>query len=238
MKNVLVIAAHPDDEVLGCGGTIASHIRRGDRVDVLILAEGATSRDMRRNPDHRKAELSALAKYAQAAADILGTSSLTLQNLPDNRFDSLDLLDIVKLVESRLSTIRPDTVYTHHSGDVNIDHRRIHEAVVTACRPYPGQSVRTLLFFEVQSSTEWQVPHSAPAFVPDWFVDISATLETKTAALQAYADEMRPWPHSRSIEAVEHLARWRGSIIGCAAAEAFVLGRHISKDRGHERDQY
>ena len=118
-------------------------------------------------------------------------------------------------------------VYSHWIGDVNIDHRRIHEAVVAACRPQPGHPVESLLFFEVASSTEWQTPGSAPAFQPNWFVDISATLDTKLAALAAYQAELRDWPHPRSTRGVEHLARWRGSTVGCEAAEAFVLGRHL-----------
>ncbi|MDD2367415.1 MAG: PIG-L family deacetylase [Desulfuromonadaceae bacterium] len=227
MKKVLVVAAHPDDEVLGCGGTIASHTRAGDEVHVVILAEGVTSRDGVRVREDRNEELSELAKAAHTANEILGVSSLTLHNLPDNRLDSVDLLDLVKLVEGCIQAIKPDILYTHHVGDVNIDHRRIHEAVIAATRPQPGQSVKTLLFFEVQSSTEWQPPGSAAVFAPNWFVDITSTLCQKMDALKVYKSEMREWPHSRSTEAVEFLARWRGSSIGHEAAEAFVLGRQI-----------
>ncbi|MDD2367118.1 MAG: PIG-L family deacetylase [Desulfuromonadaceae bacterium] len=227
MKKVLVVAAHPDDEVLGCGGTIARHTNTGDEVHVIILAEGITSRDKVRMREDRNGELSELAKAAHTANEILGVKSLTIHNLPDNRLDSVDLLDLVKLVEGCIQTIKPDILYTHHVGDVNIDHRRIHEAVVTATRPQPGQTVKTLLFFEVQSSTEWQPPGSAQAFVPNWFIDISLTLELKMKALTVYETEMRLWPHSRSCRAVEHLARWRGAIVGCQAAEAFILGRQI-----------
>lgn len=227
MKKILVVAAHPDDEVLGCGGTIATHTKAGDEVHVVILAEGVTSRDEVRVREDRNEELSELAKAAHTANEILGVSSLTLHNLPDNRLDSVDLLDLVKLVEGCIQAIKPDILYTHHIGDVNIDHRRIHEAVVTATRPQPGQTVKTLLFFEVQSSTEWQPPGSAQAFVPNWFVDISSALESKMNALAAYETEMRLWPHSRSCKAVEYLARWRGATVGCQAAEAFILGRQI-----------
>lgn len=125
-----------------------------------------------------------------------------------------------------MERIRPAIVYTHHGGDLNVDHQIVHRAVVTACRPLPGSVLETLLFFEVPSSTEWQAGDAAQAFVPDWFVDASATLSLKLKALRAYASEMRPWPHSRSLEAVEHLARWRGACAGWKAAEAFQLGRH------------
>ena len=224
---VAVIVAHPDDEVLGCGATIARHSMIGDEVHVAILAEGVTSRDKVRERQQRGFELSELACAAHAANKILGVNTLTLHDFPDNRLDSIDLLEIVKWIEGYIHKIQPDVIYTHHIGDVNIDHRRIHEAVVTASRPQPGQIVKTLLFFEVQSSTEWQAPGSAPAFIPNWFVDISSTLALKIEALAAYKTEMRNWPHARSYEAVDHLARWRGATIGCDAAEAFVLGRQI-----------
>lgn len=227
MKNILVIAAHPDDEVLGCGATIVRHAEAGDKIHVVILAEGITSRDNVRVRENHSIQLSELAKAAHTANEILGVHSLNLHDLPDNRLDTVDLLKIVKLIEDYVGTIRPDILYTHHAGDVNIDHRRIHEAVIAATRPLPGQSVKTLLFFEVQSSTEWQPPGSAQPFSPNWFVDVSSTLAHKMRALAVYKNEMRPWPHARSFEAVEHLARWRGATIGCEAAEAFVLGRQI-----------
>lgn len=227
MKKVLVVAAHPDDEVLGCGATIAKHAEAGDEVHVVILAEGVTSRDKVRQRTNHTTELSELANTAHTANKILGVKSLSLHDLPDNRLDSVDLLDIVKMIENSVQSLKPDILYTHHVGDVNIDHRRIHDAVITATRPQPGQSVKTLLFFEVQSSTEWQPPGSAPPFAPNWFVDVSLTLELKMKALAAYTMEMRDWPHARSCEAVEYLARWRGASVGCDAAEAFVLGRQI-----------
>ncbi|HHT9112413.1 MAG: PIG-L family deacetylase [Planctomycetes bacterium] len=226
-KKILVIAAHPDDEVLGCGATIAKHATMGDEVHVVILAEGVTSRDERRDPKGRKSDLSELSKAAHSANKILGVKSLTLHDFPDNRMDSLDRLEVIKVVERFIDKYRPETVYTHHAGDVNIDHKVIHEAVVTACRPTPSQPVKTLLLFEVLSSTEWQIPGSASWFMPNWFIDVSTTIDAKLQALKAYRSEMRPWPHARSIEAVTHLAKSRGASIGTEAAEAFALGRNI-----------
>lgn len=228
MKKILVIAAHPDDEILGCGGSIAKHVLHGDEVYIAIIAEGATSRDEKRDVSRRDYELSELAKAANAVKDLLGVESLTLHRLPDNRLDSIDLLDVIKLIESHLDMVRPEIVYTHHAGDLNIDHRRIHDAVVTACRPVPSQSVKTLLFFEVQSSTEWNGHGSFTPFTPNWYVDVSDTLALKMKALDIYQVEMRPWPHARSLKAAEYLARWRGSTIGVAAAEAFICGRHVA----------
>jgi LmbE family N-acetylglucosaminyl deacetylase len=226
--NTLVIAAHPDDEVLGCGGTIARLAGEGHTVHVVILAEGLTSRGAQRDRATHQSELSALASVARHAGKILGAASVELLDFPDNRMDSIDRLDIVKVVENLIARHRPHSVFTHHIGDVNIDHRRIHEAVITACRPQPGHCVRRLLFFEVASSTEWQPPGSAAPFLPSVFIDISATLQAKLAALAAYEREIRPWPHPRSLQAVEHLARWRGATVGVAAAEAFVMGREIT----------
>ena len=226
-QSILVVAAHPDDEVLGCGGTIARHADAGDRVQVLIVAEGATSRQPHRDRAQANSALSALAQAAQEAGSVLGANSVELLDLPDNRLDSLDRLDLIKQIELRVAHYEPQVVYVHHSGDVNVDHRRLHEAVVVACRPTPGHCVKRLLSFEVASSTEWQTPGSAPAFQPNWFVNISAQWQRKHEALEAYASEMRPWPHARSLAAVEHLARWRGSQVGVDAAEAFCLLRNL-----------
>lgn len=228
MDSVMVVAAHPDDEVLGCGGTIARHADAGDQVQVLIVAEGATSRQQQRDQGQATEELSALALAAQQAGAILGAQGVELLDLPDNRLDSLARLDLIKRIEERITRHQPQVVYVHHAGDVNVDHRRLHEAVVTACRPTPGHPVRRLLSFEVASSTEWQPPGSAPAFQPNWFVDIAAQWPRKREALVAYASEMRPWPHARSIVALEHLARWRGAQVGVKAAEAFCLLRQLA----------
>ena len=227
MNQVLVVAAHPDDEVLGCGGTIARHVNSGDQVQVLIFAEGATSRQQERDRAQVRDKLSALAKAAQTAGSILGAAGVELLDLPDNRLDSLDRLDLIQRIEECVERHQPKCVYVHHAGDVNVDHRRLHEAVVTACRPTPGHVVKRLLSFEVASSTEWQPPGSAQAFQPNWFVDISDQWERKREALLAYSSEMRYWPHARSLEAVEHLARWRGAQVGVEAAEAFCLLRQL-----------
>ena len=227
LNRVLVVAAHPDDEVLGCGGTIARHADAGDQVHVLIVAEGATSRLQKRDRLQADEELSTLAQSAQRAGSILGAAGVELLDLPDNRLDSLDRLDVIKRIEQRIDRHQPQVVYIHHAGDLNVDHRRLHEAVVTACRPTPGHPVKRLLSFEVASSTEWQPPGSASAFQPNWFVDISAQWQRKREALEAYISEMRPWPHARSFKSVEHLACWRGAQVGVESAEAFCLLRQL-----------
>ncbi|MBT5855616.1 PIG-L family deacetylase [bacterium] len=226
-QNVLVISAHPDDEVLGAGGTMAKHILAGDNVTSVILAEGMTSRDVTRDRDNREDDIAALRIASQKAHDALGVTDFHLHDFPDNRMDSVDLLDVVKIVEDYVEKTQATIVYSHHRGDVNIDHHQIHDAVVTACRPLPGSTVKKLLFFQIASSTEWRPPGSSNGFLPNYFVDISNTLDKKITALEAYSVEMRPWPHTRSIKAVTHLAHWNGATVGVDAAEAFILGRDI-----------
>jgi LmbE family N-acetylglucosaminyl deacetylase len=228
-RTVLVIAAHPDDEILGCGATMALHASKGDAVHILILGEGATSRGNSSTRHQFAGVLDKLRNAARKAAVTVGAKSVEFGNLPDNRFDSLALLDIVKIVEQAVTRLRPSIVYTHHSSDVNVDHRLTRDAVVTACRAMPGSTVETVLFFEIASSTEWQMPDLQHTFAPNWFVNVTSTAARKLQALRAYGMEMRPWPHPRSFKAVEHQLRWRGASVGVDAAEAFVLGRRIEK---------
>ncbi len=225
-EQVLVVAAHPDDDVLGCGGTILKLINQGASINVLFMADGFSSRGRAHTVD--KKLLNERRKAARQACKILGTASASFCNFPDNRMDTVAMLNIIKSIESMIAKHRPDTVITHHAGDVNIDHRITHHAVIAACRPQCGNPVRKLLFFETPSSTEWQPPDHGLAFTPNWFVDISEFLDRKLSALIVYKSEMRPWPHPRSREGVEYLARWRGACIGVDAAEAFMLGRQIS----------
>ena len=225
-KSTLIIAAHPDDEVLGCGGTIAKLANENVLVNVAFLADGVFSRES--GQKDQQIEVKDRRAAAQQACNILGVKSVSFGDFPDNKMDVSPLLDIVKAIEELISKHQPDTLFTHHCGDVNIDHRRIHEAVVAACRPQNGHPVKKLLSFEIASSTEWQLPYSAPPFLPNYFVDISTTLYKKLAALDLYAKELRPWPHPRSRRAVEHLAHWRGSTVGVEAAEAFILGRQLA----------
>jgi LmbE family N-acetylglucosaminyl deacetylase len=226
----MVLAAHPDDEVLGVGGTIARHAASGDAVHVVVAAEGATARDASRDPLARQSEIESLQSASRAAAGELGAASVRFLGFPDNRCDSVDLLDLTKAVESVIAELRPDTVYVHHAGDVNIDHRRLHEAAITACRPEPRHPVLRLLSFETPSSTEWSPPGTLPSFQPSVFVDISRYWPKKLAALQSYRQEMRPWPHARSVAAVEHLGRWRGASAGVEMAEAFMSLREIVRE--------
>lgn len=226
-KHVLVVAAHPDDEVLGVGGTILRHTDQGDRVRILIMAEGLTSRAGQRDVDQFHVALEELHDKAKKVGDILGAENVQLFNFPDNRMDGRELLDVVKAVEGEVDQFLPDVVYTHHAGDVNVDHTYTHNAVVTACRSLPGQCVKELYFFETPSSTEWQMQTADKVFLPNMYVDIAEMFSKKMQALELYESEMRDYPHSRSYKAVEILARYRGYAAGIALAEAFSVGRII-----------
>lgn len=227
--SVLVVAAHPDDEILGCGGTIARHRRAGDDVTVLIMADGVSSRGAGSDAVKERQQ------SARHANEILGVNEVTLLSYPDNRMDATPLLDVVQAIEQVMARCSPTVVYTHHAGDVNIDHVRTHEAVLAACRPQPGHTACLLLFFETPSSTEWRPAGSSAMFAPNWFTDISDTLESKLEAMRAYGCELREFPHPRSLAAIEHLARWRGASSGLAAAEAFELGRLVVRGHGVTR---
>jgi LmbE family N-acetylglucosaminyl deacetylase len=219
IERVLAVVAHPDDEVLGCGGALARHAIAGQSVQVMILGTGITARG-----NEQPGWVDALRRAAVLASCEIG-SNVTVHNLPDQRFDSLDLLDIVRLIEAKVAEYKPEVVYTHHSGDLNRDHRITHEAVLVACRPVgDGGCVKRILGCETLSSTEWGMD----PFWPSVFVGIAGEPFTrKSKALGCYGSEMRPFPHSRSMECVEALAKLRGAQAGITAAEAFQLVREV-----------
>jgi len=222
---VLVVAAHPDDEVLGCGGTITRLSQEGHKVYIAILGEGITSRcQQQREAD--QAQVKALHACSQQVAELLRVKDLFLYNLPDNRFDTVPLLEVIKIVEELIQRLQPQVIYTHHGGDLNIDHVVVHRAVLTATRPVAGCPVKEIYAFEVPSSTDWAFEQFQP-FQPNIFMDISATLETKLKAMELYESEVRQFPHPRSPEALRAVARHWGSVVGCEAAEAFELIRAV-----------
>ena len=222
----LAIVAHPDDEVLAFGGTIRRLAAEGHEVTIAILGEGLTSRLASRDEADPNS-LKALDSHALKAANILGAQHLIRRNLPDNRFDSLVLLDVVKVVEEILEEATPEVIYTHHPGDLNVDHRVVFQAVATATRPMEGQRVHSLYAGEIASSTEWAFQRIEPVFRPNTFVDITESLDAKISAMQAYESEARTFPHPRSPEVLRAIARRWGSTVGCAAAEALELIRGI-----------
>jgi len=224
--NVLVIAAHPDDELLGCGGTAARLAKEGHSVYMSILGEGITSRGTNREEADPGA-VKELKGCSQRVADLLGVKELSLHGLPDNRFDSLHLLDVIKIVEGLIDRWKPSAIYTHHGGDLNVDHQVVSRAVLTATRPVEGHAVRELYMFEVASSTEWAFQQFAPAFRPNVFVDIEDTLALKIEGMRLYESEAREFPHPRSSTALTAIAQRWGSVVGKKAAEAFEAVRLI-----------
>jgi LmbE family N-acetylglucosaminyl deacetylase len=224
---VLVVAAHPDDEILGCGATAARMVQEGHEVCFAILGEGMTSRHGMREAADAAAKLSLLHQHARAAGKKVGVKEVFLHHLPDNRLDTVPLLEVVKLVEDLVDRLKPEVIYTHHGGDLNVDHGVIHRAVLTATRPVSGQPVREIYAFEVPSSTEWAFQRIEPVFRPNVFLDVAATLEIKIAAMACYESETRAFPHPRSPEALRAIAARWGSVTGFAAAEAFELIRSV-----------
>ena len=225
-ERVLAVVAHADDEVLGCGGTLAVHSSKGHDVRVLVIADGVSSRSTG-NHDLDQESINERQQHARTAASILGISDVVFCGYPDNQLDTVPMLEIVKTIESFLNVFPANTVYTHHSGDLNVDHRITSQAVITATRPVPNSSVKSLFSFEVPSSTEWQFAKVAESFNPNYYVDISETLHRKISALSAYKYEVKGPPHPRSSDVCDHLARWRGSNVGLVAAEAFTLLRGV-----------
>lgn len=225
-RTILVVAAHPDDEVLGCGGTAARLAGAGDAVHIAILGEGITSRySNREHADPR--EMDALHARSRQAGRLIGAREVHSYRLPDNRFDTAPLLEIVKILEDLIQTLRPEVVFTQHGGDLNIDHVQTFRAVLTATRPLAGSPIKTVYAYEVPSSTEWAFGQFAPAFHPNVFVDIGSTLESKIAAMQTYESEAREFPHPRSPRALRATAEHWGSVAGLPAAEAFELVRGV-----------
>lgn len=215
---VLVVAAHPDDEVLGAGGTLAKHVGAGDEVRAVVVSEGATSR----YPDEL---VDGLRAAGTRSADTIGFERIEFLGLPDQRLDGVPLLEVTQLLEPIVTDFRPQVVYTHAAVDVNTDHGVVARAAWTACRPYAAPWVELFASFETPSSTEWAWPTADAAFLPNHFVDVSATLERKLAAMACYDEELRDYPHPRSLRALSERAAYWGSHIGVAAAEPFVILR-------------
>jgi LmbE family N-acetylglucosaminyl deacetylase len=222
MKIVLVVAAHSDDEALGCAGTIAKHVASGDKVHVLFMTDGISSRHV---VNHKMVERERQ-NSAQKAAAILGTTSIQTLNFPDNKMDSVPLLDITQVLEEVILKIQPEIIYTHHVGDLNVDHQITSKAVMTACRPQPDFCVKEIYVFEVLSSTEWNTP-GVEFFSPNVFIDITDYIDLKKQVLEVYSEEMRQSPHSRSVDNALRLNALRGNSVGVDYAEAFELIRMI-----------
>ncbi len=226
-EKILVIVAHADDEAIGCGGTLIKHNDNGDEIRIIYMTDGVGARSnniIDKETLVRQKRLSA----QQQACQQLNVSKYYNFDFPDNRMDQVDLIEVTQVIESIINEFKPTVIYTHHGGDLNIDHRIVHQAVLTACRPQPNSSVKQILSFEVNSSTEWASTSMSSPFLPNYFVDISKYQEEKQQLLEKYQEEMKPYPHSRSIKAINYLNKVRGSAVGVGSAEAFMLIRAIN----------
>jgi N-acetylglucosamine malate deacetylase 1 len=218
--NILVIATHPDDEVLGCGGAIARHVARGDRVEVAIVTRGAPEL-------YSEDQVNALRKELHAAHSILGVSVAHFLDFPAPKLDQVPQHELADSLAARIREYQPEAVYIPHRGDLHSDHRAVFQSALVACRPIGKPSIRRLLSYETLSETEWSAPIGEEAFLPNVFIDIADFLEKKKQAMAAYRSQLKEFPHPRSLQSVESLARLRGGTAGFRAAEAFQLIREL-----------
>ncbi|RCK33583.1 PIG-L deacetylase family protein [Thalassospira xiamenensis] len=223
MKDIAVIVAHPDDEVLAFGGLMARQSARGDTIHVLIMATGLSSRTDTVQLD--RDELEKLRADCLSANEILGVKNVQFENFPDNRMDSVALLDVIKPVERFLAETGATQIYTHHLGDLNVDHKAVAMAVATAARTLPGGKFERMCSGEVLSSSEFSFHENR--FMPNSYADISGFVDLKCQAMACYKSEIRSWPHPRSLEAIRAAAALRGSESGFEAAEALNVVRDI-----------
>jgi LmbE family N-acetylglucosaminyl deacetylase len=221
-KKVLILAAHPDDEILGLGGTVARHVSCGDEVTIALIADHGAAR-------YDEETINNVRESARQAAKILGVINMKFAGLVDQRLDTLPILDITQQVEKILKDVQPHIIYTHHRGDINRDHQVVYEATLTAARPYSAPHVERILCYETPSSTEWSGPHNEYSFVPNVFVDITNFLDKKLKAMSSYQSELLAFPHPRSLEALKNRAAHWGSVMGVEAAEPFILVREFQK---------
>lgn len=225
MENILVIAAHPDDEVLGMGGYIAKLASENKTVHLLIVTDGSTAQY--RDADNLGQIISDKKNETKAAAEVLGIASVAYGGLPDMKLDTVPHFEVNKAIEDVIDKLKPDTVFTHFWGDVNMDHRCVYNSTLVAVRPAVGQIVKELYCYSVPSSTEWTPCTSSKMFCPNVFADISGFSEKKYAALKKYKTELRDYPHPRSVEAVKELDIAAGLKVGVEKAEEFILLRKL-----------
>jgi len=229
-KKILVVVAHPDDEILGLGATMNKLIKEQDcNVRAIILGEGITSRSDERNSQQWVKELKTHRQNIEVARNFIGYESVGIYDFPDNRFDTVALLDIIKVIEKEKIEFEPDIIFTHHGGDLNIDHQKTFEAVITATRPMEDEKVKAIISFETPSGTEWIASSEPKKFTPNLFIEIKEdNLTAKIKAMESYQFEKRKYPHPRSPQALKILSQQRGLTVGKSYAEAFNIIRLIN----------
>ena len=229
-KRILIVVAHPDDELLGLGATMHRLINDYSvKTHVVILGEGLTSRSLTRDSKEWTEQLLIHKTNIRSAQNEIGYHTLNTYDFPDNRFDSVDLLDIIKVIEKEKKSFIPDVIFTHHGGDLNIDHQRTFEAVVTASRPMDDETVKAIITFETPSGTEWRSNTDPRHFLPNLYISVSSkNIEAKIKGMEKYKFETRKFPHPRSPEALRILAQRWGINVGVNYAEVFSIVRIIN----------
>ena len=220
MNNISIIVAHPDDETIGCGGTILKLLAAKKKVNLLTLSDGISSRSI-----SNKSKKIRTNNFKNVLKSYKFNHTKNL-NFPDNAFDSVPLIEIIKSIETFINYTKTDTIFTHFPSDLNIDHQITSRATVTASRPQPGQKIKNILFFEVLSSTDWSIDFKK--FNPNYFEDISKFIKDKTKILKLYKDEIRNEPHTRSLTNIIRLSELRGNSVGIKNAEAFEIFRAMN----------
>ena len=223
IKKVLVVAAHPDDELLGCGGTLIKLAKKNCKIFTLFFTDGVSARGKKflKKANNRRND-------ALKSLKIMGVNNSKFLSYPDNGLDTVPLIKIVREIEQIITKFKPDTILTHSNVDLNIDHEIVSRAAVTASRPKPNFCVKNILLFETLSSTEWNFNLKKKTFNPNYFIDITLTIKKKIKAAKAYKNEINSWPHPRSIKGIKNLASYRGQSVGLKYAEAFYLLRYVS----------
>ena len=225
MKKVLIIAAHPDDEVLGVGGTVAKLSAKDIECHLLIVTDGSSSQY--RGSDKLEEIIASKKRETQNCADILGFKSIHYGGLPDMKLDAVPHVEINQVIEKVIDELQPDTVFTHFWGDVNMDHQNVYKSTLVAVRPVLGQVVKELYCYRVPSSTEWTPNKEDTMFMPNYFVDIHQYADQKYKAFACYATELREYPHPRSVQYLRETDKAAGLRVGLLSAEEFVLLRKL-----------
>ena len=221
-KRILIIVAHSDDESFGCGGLIKKLSLNKNKISAISFTNGIGSRS-----NYNVNEIKKRQKSSTEASKVLGFKWLAQYQYPDNQLDKISLLEIIKKIEKHKKQIKPHIVLTHNFSDLNIDHRKIAEATLTAFRPEPREKLEQLITFEVPSATDFRILKNTKNFLPNYFVNIEKFLKFKIKAIKCYKQELKKYPHSRSINGIKNLNKIRGNQSGLKYAEAFEIIRKI-----------
>lgn len=226
MKKILVFAAHPDDELLGCGATLLKYQKKGFKIKIIFFGDGESSRNIKKKNFLKS--IIVREKQAEKVSKKGKFEKPIFIRFPDNRLDTIPLLDIVKFIEKQIKQNKPEIIFTHFENDLNIDHQIIYNAVITATRPLSKTFVKKIYSFEVSSSTDFILSRKQKKiFNPNLYFNVESTIDKKINLLKLYKGEIKKWPHARSLKSIKNLAMYRGSQVGIKYAEAFITVREL-----------